>query len=100
MSYEQVMKHNRNHRKNRFYQQCSGYFGKIDLPYPTYSEEKAKDIRAKSFQKILNATHDYPIFIAYDERYETFDIVPSNHIAGYRINSYDELLEYKKNYVD
>lgn len=28
MSYEQYMKHSKNHRKDRFYQQCSGYFGK------------------------------------------------------------------------
>ena len=28
MAYEQYMKHSRNHRKDRYYQQCSGYFGK------------------------------------------------------------------------
>jgi len=28
MAYEQYMKHFRNHRKDRHYQQCSGYFGK------------------------------------------------------------------------
>lgn len=28
MAYEQYMKHSKNHRKDRFYQQCSGYFGK------------------------------------------------------------------------
>lgn len=35
-----------------------------------------------------------------DHRFGTFELVPHNHIAGYKINSYDELLEYKKNYVD
>lgn len=28
MAYEQYIKHSKNHRKDRFYQQCSGYFGK------------------------------------------------------------------------
>ena len=28
MSYEQAMKHSKNHRKDPFCQQCSGYFGK------------------------------------------------------------------------
>ena len=27
-NYEQYMKHSKNHRKDRFTQQCSGYFGK------------------------------------------------------------------------
>lgn len=43
MAYEQYMKHSKNHRKDRFYQQCSGYFGKSLEELE--AEEKAKGIK-------------------------------------------------------
>lgn len=35
--YSQHMKHHRNHRKDKYYQQCSGYYGKS---YEEYLKEK------------------------------------------------------------
>ena len=43
MSYAQYMKNSRNHRKDRYYQQCSGYFGKSLEELE--AEEKAKTTR-------------------------------------------------------
>lgn len=43
MAYEQYMKHSRNHRKDRFYQQCSGYFGKSLKELE--AEEQIKEIK-------------------------------------------------------
>lgn len=43
MAYEQYMKHSKNHRKDRFYQQCSGYSGKsLD---ELRAEEKTQEIK-------------------------------------------------------
>lgn len=50
MAYEQYMKHSRNHRKDRYYQKCSGYFGKSLKKL----EEEEKEKKVKFY--IINHT--------------------------------------------
>ena len=59
MSYEQHMKHYRNHRKDRFYQQCSGYAGdgKCDAPM---TNEQLWAIERESFARMLEAAKTFP----------------------------------------
>ena len=49
--YEQAMRHARNHRKDRFYQQCSCYFGDgepdgFEVPKDIFSDLSAKSMAA------------------------------------------------------
>lgn len=60
MAYEQYMKHSKNHRKDRFYQQCSGYFGKSLEELE--AEEKAQEIKYFIIDKdnrIVKAANTY-----------------------------------------
>ena len=60
MSYEQAMRHSRNHRKDRFTQQCGG-------PVHEPGEQRTQDqIRANeicSLERIAETTGEYPIYI-------------------------------------
>ena len=61
--YEQAMRHTRNHRKNRFYQQCSGYFGDGRPDGFKVPEDVFSDLSAKSMEKILGAVEEFPVYI-------------------------------------
>lgn len=81
MSYEQHIRHFRNHRKDRYFQQCSGYFG---FGQPEKLEEK-EDLHEKnsreSMEVLLQAEHSFPIYVAQNTIGE-WVLVPKNHIAG------------------
>ena len=68
MAYEQYMKHSKNHRKDRFYQQCSGYFGK------SLSELEAEEKQQKVRYFIIN--NDNKIV----QEAETYDEIVSKGI--------------------
>ncbi len=64
--YEQHMKHSKNHRKDRYYQQCSGYFGKSleelraeekSIPIKYYIIDDANNIikTAETWDEIIEA---------------------------------------------
>lgn len=86
MAYEQYMKHSRNHRKDRYYQQCSGYFGKSLKELE--EEEKEKEVKyyivnrdnqvvkeATSYDRIINEGKDLQ-----DKKH--YWIVNSNMLIG------------------
>ena len=50
--YEQAMRHARNHRKDRFYQQCSCYFGDGEPDGFEVPKDIFSDLSAKSMEKI------------------------------------------------
>ena len=99
MSYEQAMKHSRNHRKDRFVQQCSGYAG--DGVSQQMSEAQIKGMEIHSFIELLvNAKEEqemFPIYIANSGG--LYHIVPENHLFGHRIEKYAELVEFGEKYV-
>lgn len=61
MSYEQHMKHWGNHRKDRYYQQCSGYGG--NGVETVMSDETIAKLEVESMRKILTTHHEFPIYI-------------------------------------
>lgn len=99
MSYEQHMKHYRNHRKDRHCQQCSGYFGdgKCEEVPPTL--EELREIEKQSFAKLLEAAKSYsfPVHIFMTGRH--WRITDKPNLFSLQVNSYEELLEFGKNYV-
>lgn len=62
MSYEQHIKHWRNHGKDRYYQQCSGYAGNGDGEL--LSEEAKKKCEIESFARLKEIPKEsYPIYV-------------------------------------
>lgn len=63
MSYEQYMKHSRNHRKDRFTQQCSLHF-EPDAESPI-SPEQVVLLSKQSFARLLKEAHtkEFPVYV-------------------------------------
>lgn len=61
--YEQAMRHARNHRKDRFYQQCSCYFGDGEPDGFEVPKDIFSDLSAKSMEKILEAVKEFPVYL-------------------------------------
>lgn len=98
MSYEQHMKHFKNHRKDRFYQQCSGYGG--DGKSHQNSEEELQDLSIFSFKKCLEEakTATFPIYIRqHGDGY--YSIVDERNLFGQKFDSYDDLVQFGKDYA-
>ena len=98
MSYEQAMKHSKNHRKDRFYQQCSGYAGDGKPQYPPITQEQEDRHSYSSMCKLLLSVHVFPVYIAQDN-HGFWGIVPHNHISGTLIESYEALEIFAKEYA-
>lgn len=83
------MKHNRNHRKDRFVQQCSGYCGNGESePIPEESKLKAE---MESFRRLKEIPKDeYPIYIANSGGWYWHE-TSERHLFATRIDSPDEL---------
>lgn len=98
MSYEQAMKHSKNHRKNRFYQQCSGYAG--DGVGHQKTDEEIHNMETSSFQKVLEKAKHlvFPIYIASTGEGYYF-ICDEKNLFGEKIDSYEELIQFGKDYV-
>ena len=60
MSYEQALRHSRNHRKDRFTQQCGGPVHEPNEPM-TQDQMGANEIC--SLERIADRTDEYPIYI-------------------------------------
>ena len=62
MSYEQAVKHSKNHRKDRFVQQCSGYAGNGDCA--PLSDDARRKCEIDSFSKLKEIPEEsYPIYV-------------------------------------
>ncbi|MBQ8248081.1 MAG: hypothetical protein IJZ42_13215 [Lachnospiraceae bacterium] len=98
MSYEQAMKHSKNHRKDRFYQQCSGYGG--DGVSHQKLEKEIQELAVSSFKKLLEEAKsaDFPIYIS-ECGGGFYCIVDEKNLFGQRIDSYEELVQFGKDYV-
>jgi len=99
MSYEQALAHSHNHRKDRFYQQCSGYSGsQHEYASNHVSPEKEAEHSRESMAKILAEQHVYPIYVA-QCGIGIWYLVPSNHIGGNKIGSEAELRAFAADYA-
>ena len=98
MSYEQHMRHSRNHRKDRFVQQCSGYGGSGEAQRMT--EEQARSVELISFQNIVYAAQgmEYPIYVVGSGGFWSLT-TPANLFAT-EIDSFEELLDFGGDMVD
>lgn len=63
MSYEQHIKHSHNHRKDRFYQQCSGYSHTFSNNSKTVSYDGCDELSKTSINRLLSDIKEYPIYI-------------------------------------
>lgn len=98
MSYEQHMKHYRNHRKDRFYQQCSGYAGdgKCDAPM---TNEQLWAIERESFARMLEAAKTFPFPAHVFQTGGFWRITDKPNLFSTEVKTYDELVEFGKNHV-
>lgn len=98
MSYEQAMRHSRNHRKDRFVQQCSGYFGEGRPNEYRISQKEFAENSAKSMEEILEKVNEFPIFLHQETWFGIWELVPGNHLFGYEIKSKEELEEFARDF--
>lgn len=96
--YEQAMRHTRNHRKDRFFQQCSGYFGDGEPDGFQMSEDVFADLSTKSMEKILKAVKEFPIYL-HQQKTGEWELVPKNHLFGQEIASPEELARFAFDYA-
>ena len=59
MSYSQYMRHWKNHRKDRFYQQCSGPMEVAE----TIARQPHTDLSIKSFQSLMDSVTTFPVYV-------------------------------------
>lgn len=97
-NYEQHMKHWKNHRKDRFTQQCGGPTSKAT--HNPISENYLIEAEYESFTRILEEAQrmDFPIWIANAGGWHWF-ICDEKNLFGNRIESYEELVTFGNEYV-
>lgn len=95
MSYEQAMRHSKNHRKDRFTQQCGGPVHEPDAP-TTPDLTRANEIC--SIERIAEMTEEYPVYIKQVSNgvYVTADERDS---FATKIESRDELNDFIRDFV-
>ena len=100
MSYNQAMNHWRNHRKDKFYQQCSGYSGKGNNHEQCDSDKEKCEMeyKEKCKKKMIEQGKimQYPVYIKYD-CFNGLVFCDKRAIGGTEINSDDELVRAVKN---
>lgn len=96
MSYNQAMKHWKNHRKDKYFQPCSGPV----VSHVDYScSQDEEDRRAfESMNKILSEDHQFPIYL-WKDKIGFWEIVPRNHIACSEIMSREDLESFAERYL-
>ena len=97
MSYEQHLKHWKNHRKDKAVQQCSGYSGNGASHQLT--EDQFKKLELSSFKRLLEEAKSvkFPVYIACTGGYYHF--TDPKHISGARIENYQDLIQFGRDYV-
>lgn len=98
MSYEQAMHHTRNHRKDRFYQQCSGYFGDGKPKDCQVPEDVFTEISTASMTNVLETAAEFPIYL-HQQKTGEWTIVPKSHLFGSEISSYEDLVKFAADYA-
>lgn len=96
-NYDQHMRHFRNHRKDRFYQQCGVHTREPgEIPTP----EQIERMERRSFLSIIEKTKDeeFPIFIRQGSGGIWFT-TSERDCFGNRIENRDQLLEFYSAYV-
>lgn len=92
------MKHWKNHRKDRFFQQCGGptseHAGEVHL-----SEEQELRNSMKSMLAVLKSEQDFPICIMLHLKSGTWEVVPHNNLFGMKVESRERLVEFAEKYV-
>ena len=99
MSYEQAVKHWGNHRKDRFYQQCSGYASNGISQESRLAREKKEELSRKTMTEILRQNHIFPIYITQD-KIGQWVVVPKNHISGAEIKDREELMSFALDFAE
>lgn len=96
-NYEQHIKHWKNHRKDRYTQQCSGYFG--DGPSQIKEDELEKK-EAESFRNLLKKAKSaaFPIWIAQSGGWFWF-ICDEKNMFGNKICNYEDLKRFGEQFV-
>lgn len=97
-NYTQHMKHWKNHKKDKYYQQCSGYGGSGESEQIT--EERRKQLTIGCFEKIVNEVSkgDFPIHICiHGDGYVS--VCDERNLFGKKIDSHEELLQFGKDYI-
>ena len=96
--YDQAMKHWGNHKKDRFFQQCAAPVA--SLQYPHLSEEEKRKRSNESLEALLDQAVDFPVFVHQDQWIGTWEMVPSNHLFGFKIASRNELIAFVNEYKE
>ena len=98
MSYAQYMKHWKNHKKDRFYQQCSGYAGKGEIQ--AVDANNRESLELTSFKRVVAEAEkaEFPIFICNNGDY--FSIRNTSSFLTNEIKSFEELLTFGREYVE
>ena len=97
-SYEKAMRHTRNHRKDRFCQQCNGYFGDGEPEGFRVPEDVFADFSAKSMENIMGTVKEFPVYL-HQKKTGEWELVPRNHLFGQEISSPDELAKFAPDYA-
>ncbi len=97
MSYEQHMRHRRNHRKDRFYQQCGGPVNETPEPL---TKEQVEHLERQSFLSLIEKAKGgaFPIFIRQISG-GAWCTTSEGDCFGQRIESLEELLNFFELYV-
>lgn len=91
MSYEQHMKHSKNHRKDKFYQQCSGY--SVNGESQQLNDEEFNQLELNSFIKVVEEAKsaEFPIYIVHPGGF--YCMTTSNNLFAEKINTYEDLIQ-------
>lgn len=97
--YDKAMGHFRNHRKDRYCQPCSGPVNHVSVPACEIPADQFDKISHDSIQEIITTNKSFPIYVKQDLQIGKWEIVPSNNLFGYRIDSHIELLQFAMEYA-
>lgn len=95
--YDQHMKHWKNHSNDKFFQQCSGYFGDGNAQSTGVTPEQEEKNSKSSMSRILSEPHEYPVYL-HQINNGVWEIVTSNYLFGQEINNEEELLSFAEMY--
>lgn len=97
MSYDQAMKHWRNHRKDRYFQQC--YSPVSAIGSCNISENKFQELSQKSILKIINSAPVFPLYVHQNSTIGEWEVVSQNHLFGIKIETMESLVNFAEEYA-